>query len=189
MKNLIHYLTILFLVFFVSSCQKKATLNNVLKINNSLQFTHDKTIRDVKNNFEITIGKHWKRELYYDAAQSRIYAADTTRNFSSSFIIDVTCFTGKIILDDTFTDKLSNDITKFPKNYIINKGSLELQNKPAYCVYSFEKLSQTAIYNIECYLPDGERYYVLKSTINGSEHLSKNVSETIKIFNSLNILP
>ena len=92
----IHYLIYCFSTILLFSCKKELSINDIISCTSEVEFHHSKTIRDAKNNFEISLGEHWKRELYFDDHQSRIYAADTTRNFSSSFIIDVTRFKGKI---------------------------------------------------------------------------------------------
>ena len=181
------YALLLCVVFF--SCKKQATITNVIPCNSSTAFKHAKIIRDVKNNYEINIGENWKRELYFDDYQSRIYAADTTRSFSSSFIVDVTCFKGKIILDEAFKNQLIANVKKQPKNYIIKEGFIELKELPGYFILSFENKHNTQIYTLTCYLTKGDDYYLLKSTINGSENLDNNLCESIAVFNSLNLLP
>ncbi len=184
----IHY-TIFCLIFItLFSCKKKKDLGTLLNINKHTQFNHSKVIRDVKNNFEITIGDTWKRELYFDDYQSRIYAADTTRNYSSSFIIDITRFKGKIILDKAFKNELLTNIEKAPKNYMISNGFLQFNKQPAYYVFSFERQHQKEIYTLDYYIEDDEYYYLLRSTINTSKNLPNSLDESVTIFNSLKTL-
>lgn len=180
------YVVLLFLLF---SCQKTTTIYNLLECTPNQEFVHQKTLRDVKNGFEINIGENWKRELYFDDYQSRIYAADTTKNYTSSFIVDITRFKGKIIIEDAFKQQLVQTIQKKENHHIIKEGFVEFQNKKSYVVFSFEKKGIHQTYTLECYIPDGESYYLLISTINGSENLANNVLESLQVFNSLHPLP
>jgi len=171
------------------SCKHEATLSDIIKSNYTEEFNHDKIIRDAKDSFEVKIGKNWKRELYVDTNQSRIYAADTTRSFSASFIVDITKFKGKIHIDDEFTQKIGSQITQQSRTYIIKQGPIVFKEHPSYVFYSFQKQTNSVIYTIECYVPHQESYFLLTAQINGSLNLEQNTAEIITIFNSLNILP
>lgn len=185
MKIKLYYLISIFCVLAIISCNQKPDIYDILGAKKNTNYNHSKTIRDVKNNFEVNIGAHWKRELYFDDYQSRIYTADTTKSYSSSFIIDITRFKGKIIIEEEFKNQLVSTIQKKAQNYVIKEGFLEFKEKPAYCIYSFEKQLEHVVYTIECYVADGDNYYLLTSTINGSNNLNNNLSETLAIFNSL----
>ncbi|NIJ45513.1 hypothetical protein FHR24_001981 [Wenyingzhuangia heitensis] len=188
MKKL-HYFIYLSCTILLFSCKKEPTIYDVIECNTSTNFNHSKTIRDVKNSFEITIGENWKRELYFDDYQSRIYAADTTRSFSSSFIIDITRFKGKIIIEEAFKNKISKQTLAKPRSFIINQGLITFNQNPAYAIYSFQKNTDSATYTIQCYMSNKDYYYLLSAQINGSKNLSHNSSEILEIFNSLKILP
>ncbi|MGY5351241.1 hypothetical protein ACXGQW_01495 [Wenyingzhuangia sp. IMCC45533] len=184
---------LLYLPFYVLSlcllsCKKKQDLSTLLGVDKKIEFDHAKVIRDVKNNYEIKIGDHWKRELYFDDYQSRIYAADTTRNYSNSFIIDVTRFKGKIILEDAFRNELKSKIEKKARNYIISEGYSKYKDLPAYYIFSFKKQSEQEIYTLDYYIAEEDSYYLLKSTINTSKNLSNSLSESLAIFNSITFL-
>ena len=189
MKIKFDYLAYLMVLFLAISCQKTSTIYDVLECKQATSFQHSKTIRDVQNHFEINIGENWKRELYVDDYQSRIYAADTTRNYSSSFIVDITRFKGKIIIEDAFKEQLIKTLEKKPNNYVINEGFIEFKKKKSYTLFSFEKQNEQQIYTLECYVPSGEYYYLLISTIHGSHDLTNNVLESLQVFNSLKLLP
>lgn len=189
MKKITLYFIFFNSIILLFSCQQSPTISDIIESDFSKQFDHNKVIRDAKNSFEINIGKNWKRELYVDTNQSRIYGADTTRNYSSSFIIDITKFKGKIRIEDEFTDGISSQITKEHRTYMINQGAILFKKIPSYVFYSFQKNNNNITYSIECYVPDGESYYLLSAQINGSQNLTQNTAEIITIFNSLNRLP
>ncbi|NJB81809.1 hypothetical protein [Wenyingzhuangia aestuarii] len=184
-----HYFLYFIIATLLFSCEQGPTIFDVVDCNSNTEFHHTKSIRDVKNGFEISIGENWKRELYFDDYQSRIYAADTTRSFSASFLIDITRFKGKIIIEEAFKNKISQQILAKPRTYIIKDKLITFKNKPAYAVYSFQKNATNASYTIQCYVADKEHYYLLSSQINGSQNLAQNSCEIVSIFNSLKMLP
>ena len=53
-------------------------------------FTNLEKIEDVKNLFSLEIPKKWKTNLYYDDLQSSIYTADTTKQLTETFLLDIT---------------------------------------------------------------------------------------------------
>lgn len=189
MKNL-HYFLYLLPIILLLSCKKTPSIYDVISCNSSQEFEHTKTIRDAKNHFEINLGEHWKRELYFDDYQSRIYAADTTRNFSSSFLIDVTRFKGRIIIEEAFKNKITSEIlASNPRTYVIENSIIEYKEQPAYAIYYFHKNEDQVTYNIQYYIAFKESYYLLSAQINGSQNFELNNCEILQLFNSLKILP
>lgn len=189
MKIKLDYFAYFVILLIAISCQKKTTIYDVLECKSSNSFAHAKTLRDVQNHFEINIGENWKRELYYDSYQSRIYAADTTRSYSSSFIVDITRFEGKIIIEKAFQEQLMKTIKEKKNQFIIKEGFIDFKEQKSYTIFSFQKREEQQTYTLECYVPSGEFYYLLTSTINGSDNLANNILESLQVFNSLKILP
>lgn len=184
MKKIHYFLYSLSTILFFS-CKNEPSINDIISCSSDAEFHHSKTIRDAKNNFEINLGEHWKRELYFDEYQSRIYSADTTRSYSESFIIDVTRFEGNINLTENFRQHLISQIKSIPRAYIIKEGFINFKEIPAYVVYSFQKKDEMVLYNIQCYIAYSDHYFLLESKINGSKNLDKNSCESVAIFNSL----
>ncbi|MDO6803613.1 hypothetical protein Q4595_14260 [Wenyingzhuangia sp. 1_MG-2023] len=189
MKKGIRCALLLAITIVLVACQQKLTLKDIVECDGNVVFQHDKIIRDAKNYYEITIGKDWKRELFVDQQQSRIYAADTTKNYSASFLIDVTRFDGRIVLDSTFQKNIISQIKSLPRSYVIKEGFIEFQEQPAYSVFSFQKTDTAILYQIQCYVAAQDHYFLLSSNIHGNQNLSNNLCESISIFNSLNLIP
>ena len=188
MKVISYYFPIIVLCSFFYACQQTSPLEKLLEVKVSSQYLHNKTIEDVKDHYQITIGDHWKRELYFDDHLSRIYAADTTKNFLSSFIVDVNEFKGDLKIDKDFKDGLIKQISSQPRSFIIQKGDIEINNLPGYCVFSFTREPDFEVYNLICYLNEKEHYFMLTSTMYGSDFMKENLKESVKIFNSLTLL-
>lgn len=185
----IHQLIYFFSILVLFSCNQKPKIDHLISCSKNHEFQHQKTIRDVKNHFEINIGDHWKRELYFDDHQSRIYAADTTRSFSSSFIIDVTRFSNRIIIEEDLKKRTTNQVLSEPNTYIIKNKVITYKNQPAYAIYYFRKINDRVIYNLQYYISYKNCYYLLSAQINGSHQFDSNNCEILQVFNSLNILP
>lgn len=177
------------IVFLCLSCKQEKTLQNFIDCDYETNFKHDKVLRDAKNYFEVNIGNHWKRELYVDDGQSRMYAADTTRDYSESFIIDITRFDGRIVLDSVFQNKLKKDIENENRSYIIKDNFLNYNTKKGYGVFYFEHKGANPTYFMEFYIAYPEHYYLLKAIILGNEKFEDNLCETMEVINSFKVLP
>lgn len=128
------YLNIALLLLF--SCQNSSEI--------SLDFDCDseniqnlEEVKDVKNLFTLELPKTWKTNLYYDALQSSIYAADTTKQLTESLLLDITFVNKSINFDEDFKlkkeqESLSKKLIQFktketivlekPSYYTISKG-------------------------------------------------------------------
>lgn len=184
----LHYFYFFILSLCFVSCHEESDLEELLNIKANINYNLNKTIVDVKDNYQINIGDDWKRELYFDQQQSRIYAADTTKSFLSSFIVDFTQFDGKIELNENFRTQLIKQIEKQPRSYVINEGFIEINKVPAYCVFSFSREPDFEVYYLSCYLKDHNSYYFLTSTLYGSDHMKDNLKEAVSVFNSFKLL-
>ena len=89
------------------------TKNNVredMNCNTTTNFADTKEISGFLKHFKLDVPKHWKSELYYDEIQSRFYSADTTKQLTETYIIDVTWHQGEIELNSDFEQVIDNDI-------------------------------------------------------------------------------
>lgn len=182
----IFYISIAFLSI---SCQEEKTMANFVDCDIEPTYEHNKVLRDAKNYFEVSIGKNWKRELFVDANQSRIYAADTTRDYSASFIVDITRFSDRIVLDSIFKKSITKNINNANKSYVIQEDFITYKGQKGYGIFYFEHKGFNPTYFMEFYIAYPEHYYLLKSTILGNENFEENVCESMTVLNSFNTLP
>lgn len=173
----------------LTSCKKEKTLANFVDCDIDTTFIHNKVLRDAKNYFEITINNNWKRELFVDVNQSRIYAADTTKDYSASFIIDVTRFNDRMVLDTIFQNKIIKNIKNKNKSYVIQEDFFTYNDQKGYGVFYFEHKGANPTYFLEFYIAYAEHYYLLKSIILGNENFEANVCESMTLLNSFKPLP
>ena len=93
-------------------------------------------LHDPKNKFSVELPKSWKTNFFFDTLQSSIYTADTTKQLTETFLLDITIINQSIKFDRIF--KLKQKQESIAKNLTnIASGETILINKPAY--YSFSK--------------------------------------------------
>lgn len=182
-------LLVICIFLLITACEKDKTLATFLDCETDNVFTHDKVLKDAQNFFELEIGNHWKRELFVDHNQSRIYAADTTRNFYSSFIIDITRFQGKIQINKEFQQKITQSIQSTQQSYLIKDDFFDFEKQSGYGVFYFEKKGEQPTYFLEFYIAYQNHYYLLKSTLLGSENFEANLCESMQVLNSFHPFP
>ncbi|WP_010136662.1 hypothetical protein [Ochrovirga pacifica] len=176
-------------VFLLTNCETEKNLNNFIDCDTPMEFNHNKVLRDAQNYFQINIGQNWKRELFVANDQTRIYAADTTRNYSSSFIVDITRFKGRVVLDSIFQHQITNSIQTNPQSYLIKEHPFTYKNQQGYGVFYFENKGANPTYFLEFYIAYPEHYYLLKSILLGSEKFEENLCESMQVLQSFQPLP
>lgn len=187
-KTIFFLFTLTFACFI--SCQEPTELQKLFEneINDlEVTFNQPKVVVDAKENFEITLEKNWKRELYLDEAESRIYTADTTKSLKESFILDITSIEGKIKLDNNFANQLKNQIRNIPQAYIVVDDFITVNKLPAYCIYSFQKSEPLNQFNIQLYIADKDRYYLLESKIYGDDNIQEKIAKSLLSFETFKI--
>ncbi len=121
------------LLFFSCNKQSKLTLDFNC---NKTQFNNLEEITDVKNTFSVQFPKTWKTKLFYDAIQSSIFTADSTKQLTETVLLDITFIEKNVNFDDTF--KLNQEQEHLSKSLIQTASKeIKLLNKPAY--YSIAK--------------------------------------------------
>ncbi len=128
MKN--KYLLLLFIFFFLLSCGKKTDLQKVYECE-SPSFSNLEDVTDVKNLFSIAIPKNWKTNLYFDALQTSIYSADTTKQLTETTLIDVTLIYKSVDFTTDFKEKLRLKDEMYQLKQTVSK-ELKVIQKPSY---------------------------------------------------------
>jgi len=62
-------------------------------------------INDFNNNFKIIVPSSWKTSLYYNDFQSEIFTADTTKQLTETFILDISYNLGELMINNDFVVK------------------------------------------------------------------------------------
>ena len=101
-------ITFLFLFFLMISCTKKSALEITIECANSSDIMNSKKYIDVNKNYQITIPNNWKVQKYYDAYQSDIFAADTLKQLTQTYILNTSFKNGELELNTEFELKIKN---------------------------------------------------------------------------------
>jgi len=127
MKKLI-VLLVLFSVLI--GCKRQSELNKTFDCT-TIKLENTSTIKDFNKNFKISIPITWKTSMYYNEFQSEIFTADTTKQLTETFILDVSYNIGELKIDNDFIIK--NDSILHSKNLKkIKSGNNNFQLKQSY---------------------------------------------------------
>jgi len=183
MKNLIY----LWLIVGLISCNKSSKLQTSFncKSNNLSVFN---TIKDFNRNFSINIPTIWKTNLYYTKNDSEIYAADTVKQLSKTFILGALYHQETIELNTSYLSKLDSVlfVNKLQK---INSGNELFLGKPTYWYlvkgrkngFPYHQFSMTIKISKNSFLNATSEIY-------GDQLVNERICESISIFKSLKFL-
>jgi len=122
------FLLSLFTLFI--SCVKQTELSKIFDCKSS-KFEKHSIINDFNKNFNIPIPSTWKTSLYYNDFQSEIFTADTTKQLTESYILDVSYNVGELILNNDFIVK-NDSILRTNNLQKIMAGNDNFQLKQSY---------------------------------------------------------
>jgi len=184
MKN--HFL-FLVLIVTVFGCSKKTPLAEKFnckstKINNSVM------IYDFNKNFSIQIPTTWKTNLYYDKNESQLFAADTVRQLTDSYILGTSFTFGKLDFNKDFTKKTDSILSA---NLLdkIDSGNETFQAKKTswYLAKGSKKGFTYHQFNLTVKLSDNT-YFNAYSEVYGDKNIYERICESISIIEKVKFL-
>lgn len=104
------------LLIFFTQCKKQSKLSKIFDCKTAVEFNNLEIVEDLNKNFSLEIPKHWNINLYQDDVQSSIFTADSTKQLTKTYLIDVSMVHKNIKLDDTF--KLQQEQENLSKKLI-----------------------------------------------------------------------
>lgn len=176
---------ILFFAFMLSSCTKRNSLANDMACSRfeSLGPTISRT--DFNKNFELDIPEQWKNQGYFDEFQSSILAADTIKQLTESYILDIAYRYEEIVLDSVFTIEVNKNnsyevlrsnfepFKEFNSYWQVSKG-----DKNGYVYHLFQQ-----------FIPHKNKGYIeIKTEIYGEALVDERLCESLTILESLEFL-
>jgi len=177
--------TLIVLLILFTSC-KNNDLGEKFECDTPTHFTNTKKIKDVLSKFKINIPKYWKTELYYDEFQSTLYSADTTKQLSETYLIDITWHQGDLVFDEDFKNNISKELKKKGLLKMVKSGFVKIKKYNSYYNLSVGKDVNLTYHYLQVYLkykPD--EYYTFTSKIYGDEYVNERVCSSISIFNKI----
>lgn len=181
MKKTIQFISILLLI----SCN-----NNRLSKEMGCEkvfFPNLETIEDVHKNFSIKLPNNWKTNLYYDNSQSSIYAADTTKQLTETYLVDVTMISNKLNFNSDFYFKYKNNLTQ---NKLVETNSFETPflKKEAFYSRALGKKSGFPYQIINLYIKvDNQTHIHAKAEVYGDSLANERLCEALTLIEKTTI--
>lgn len=186
MNRISVFILIILTTFVFTSCESNV-LDERFDCNGQKGYGGTKEYRDVLKRFTVAIPSTWKTQLYYDEFQSEIYSADTTKELTSSFIIDFVWHQGEVILDSIFATKV-DVLLQNEKLKMIDDGYGEFKNFPAYYNYSQGEQLGFDYHYLQLFVKTNvDEYFTISSKVYGLDNINERICESIGIMNTLEI--
>ncbi len=180
------YVSILILLLFLScSYQNEIHKDFNCKIT---RYKNLEKLQDLKNKFSVELPKSWKTNFFFDTLQSSIYTADTTKQLTETFLLDITIINQSIKFDRIF--KLKQQQESIAKNLTnIASGETILINKPAY--YSFSKgIKGSYSYQVCHYFinTNAQNFIHVKAEVYGDSLVNNRLCEAFTLLEKIKLI-
>lgn len=182
-------ITLLIILSSVIISCKKNDLKSEFDCASSTIPYETKELRDVLKKFRATVPKDWKSQLYYDEYQSQLYSADTTRNLSEAYIIDISWHQGELVLDEFFDQKVK-DTLAFKQQLSNIKSTLSrFKDKPCYWNLSKGKTGSHDYHFLQVYVKtEPDEYFTFTTKVYGDRNVDERLCESIAIYDKLEFI-
>ena len=182
-----YLLQIVFSILIFTSCSKQSELRKNFDCRNIN--TEQKSAQyDFHKNFKLNIPISWRTALYYDNSQSEIFSADTVKELTETYILDVSHNLGNIEFNDTYFVK--NDSILNTNNLKIIKSNNNLfQEKPSFWYvakgtkkgYVYHQFNLTVLLGEQSYFNSFVEVY-------GEEAVDERLCDAISIIENIEFL-
>lgn len=181
------------LVFIASlllySCNKQSEISADFNCTSISGFNDLDKVEDAKSLFAVSLPKNWKINLYQDAAQSSIFAADTTKQLTETVLLDITFVKNKINFDDFFL--LNQEQENLAKGLIKTKSKkVTLLKKPSIYINYKGKKGGFTYQTCHTFIKVNEQNFIfIKTEIYGDSLVNQRFCKSIKLLESIKIYP
>lgn len=172
------------LLFF--SCKKQSEILSDFNCKTTA-FNNLEEITDIKKTFAVQFPKTWKTKLFYDAVQSSIFTADSTKQLTETLLLDITFINKSINFDAIF--KLSQEQKSLSKNLIQTRSKeIKLLNTPSYYTVSKGK-KRTFTYQVcNLFIKLNKNNFILaKTEIYGDSLVQERMCEAFSLIEKIKI--
>lgn len=175
---------ILLILITTVSCSKKTVLETTFDCSRS-SFSNVNEVKDVKNNFNIDIPTDWKINKYFDEFESSISTADTIKELTDTYIIDVSYKLGELELNQDFIDKVNTS-----SSLEITYSEFEnIFNKPSFWYLSSGKKNNYEYHILSMYVKTGaDSYLQISIELYGDENVEKRLCEAFSIIKTIELI-
>lgn len=184
MKN---FLILSCFIFSFFSCTKKTELSKSFECK-TYKLENATKVYDFKKNFSMPIPNTWKTNLYYTEFQSEIFTADTIKQLSETYILDVSFNNGNLKFDPSFHKKNDSLLASSTLSKIKEK-TLKFQNKPAYWYVVKGFKNGFTYHQFNLFILNSENTYVIaNSEIYGDNNIEDRICESISIIEKIEFI-
>ncbi|MFD2567681.1 hypothetical protein [Pseudotenacibaculum haliotis] len=131
---------LLFMMICAVACSRKSQISKDLDCTPE-KYKNLEVVEDVNKTFKVQLPDNWKTNLYYDRNQSSIFSADTTKQLTNTYTVDITKVYNELKLDDDFIQKFKTNLAN-GKLVEATSYELEFQGKQAYYSRALGKRGQ-----------------------------------------------
>ncbi len=179
---------ILALSLLTTSCNQN-NVQSALDCRGSIHFSDTKEMKDVMKKFQLNVPKTWKSNLYFDEYQSALYTADTTKELSETYIVDLAWHQGELLLDDNLDTKIKDLVQSKEQLETLKSGFSNFKNTPSYYNLSIGSAMQKTYHYLQIFTPTKvDEYYTFTVKIYGEEAVEERICESIALFENLTFL-
>lgn len=148
-----------------------------------------KKYRDFLKHFYIEIPANWNTKLYYDEYSSTVYAADTTKSLTNTYVLDVTWRQGELNMNDAFKQQMRDSVLNKESLTTLKEGQITFKEKPGYFNLANNTQSKYDYHFLQVYVKTGvDEYIVLSSKVYGDRYVEERLCESIAYFNNLKLI-
>ena len=156
----------------LASCQQ-ASLQKALfeSCKSTRQEQAQKNIKDPHKHFEISIPSNWKKEFFIDSSSTRFYCADTTKELTETYIIEIGNYTKNTTLDTLFVKTIEGEVLQKENGEVLQSKHVRLGEKKGYSIHSKYKRLGFDFQTVQSYFPNTNgSLYLLKVEAYGTEN-------------------
>jgi hypothetical protein len=188
MKITRYFLASAVILFTIFSCKNTSNLSTTFNCKTS-NFSNLEKIADIKKQFRLNIPKNWNTRLYYDDIQTQIYTADTTKQLSQTYILDVAFNSGELILDNAFKNKILSNLKQNEQLENLKFQFDTFHKKPSIWFLSKGKKSNLSYHFFQLFILNSPTdYYEITTKIYGDEFVEDRLCESISLMDEIEFL-
>ncbi|MDY7396379.1 hypothetical protein UMM65_14100 [Aureibaculum sp. 2210JD6-5] len=179
---------IIILAIVFISCQSNS-LKEQFNCEIDVEFSELKEYRDFLKNFRIQVPKNWKTTLYYDEYSSEIYSADTTKQLTDTYVLEMSWKQGELEINDDFAKKINDTLQLKEQLKMTKSGFGKFKKKPMYFNLSEGTRSGINYKYLQVYLKTNiDEYITLTSKVFGDKLVDERLCESVELFESLQLI-
>ena len=167
----------------------KTTVEKELGCGSTPKLGKTKEVRDILKKFKVVVPENWETQLYYDEFKSQIYAADTTKQLSETYILDIAWHQGELKLNEALAKSVTDTLNLREQMTTVKSGFGEFKKKQSYWNLSQGKKSDRLYTFIQMYLKtDEDEYFLMTTKLYGKIDVDARLCESLALFKKVKIL-